>query len=123
MTDRATKVDRVRALLASHDSQSGSNQGWDDAWKEGMTPWDSGEPQDALVSVWELDEVSQQLPKAGHALVSGCGRGYDALFFAQQGFAGVLEARQDDITCKPSPFCASNERLICSHHSLSRYCF
>ncbi|KAK0547824.1 hypothetical protein OC846_004706 [Tilletia horrida] len=94
MTDRAATIDRVRALLASHDSQSGSNQGWDDAWKEGMTPWDSGEPQEALVSVWELEDVAPFLPKAGHALVSGCGRGYDPLFFAQQGF----EAKGIDIS-------------------------
>ncbi|KAF8450796.1 hypothetical protein L210DRAFT_3500099 [Boletus edulis BED1] len=54
--------------------------GWDDAWKIGLTPWDSGDIQPALRDLILFNELD--LPKAGRALVPGCGRGYDAAFIA-----------------------------------------
>ncbi|KAE8265839.1 hypothetical protein A4X09_0g6507 [Tilletia walkeri] len=80
--DRVTPLTRLRALLSS-DVESGANQGWDDAWKEEATPWDSGEPQPALLSI--LEEADHLIPKEGQALVAGCGRGYDTLVFAERG--------------------------------------
>ncbi|CAD6935190.1 unnamed protein product [Tilletia caries] len=75
-------VDRVRAFLAPN-GDSGANQGWNDAWKEELTPWDSGEPQPALLSI--LEEADSLVPKKGQALIAGCGRGYDPLVFAERG--------------------------------------
>ncbi|KAF8559025.1 S-adenosyl-L-methionine-dependent methyltransferase [Imleria badia] len=50
--------------------------GWDDAWKIGLTPWDSGDAQPALRDLILSNELD--LPKVGRALIPGCGRGYDA---------------------------------------------
>jgi len=88
-SDRVAKVDRVRALLSA-DADSGSNRGWDDAWSEKVTPWDSGEPQPALVSFLNEESIAALLiPREGQALVAGCGRGYDTLVFAERGLSAT----------------------------------
>lgn len=50
---------------------------WEDAWKEGRTPWDAGESPPVLVELVE----SSTLP-AGSAVVPGAGSGYDVLTLA-----------------------------------------
>ncbi|KAG9317223.1 hypothetical protein JVU11DRAFT_1416 [Chiua virens] len=54
--------------------------GWDDAWKVGMTPWDTGDVQPPLRDLILSNEID--LPKVGRAFIPGCGRGYDATFIA-----------------------------------------
>ncbi|GJE84636.1 S-adenosyl-L-methionine-dependent methyltransferase [Phanerochaete sordida] len=56
------------------------DQGWDDAWKAGLIPWDAGEVQPALRDLLNSGEL--KLPKAGRALVPGCGKGYDGPLIA-----------------------------------------
>ncbi|KAG8218361.1 S-adenosyl-L-methionine-dependent methyltransferase [Butyriboletus roseoflavus] len=56
--------------------------GWDNAWKVGVTPWDSGDVQPALCNLIMSNELD--LPKNGRALIPGCGKGYDATFIASQ---------------------------------------
>ncbi|KAG8218394.1 hypothetical protein J3R82DRAFT_4018 [Butyriboletus roseoflavus] len=56
--------------------------GWDNAWKIGITPWDSGDIQPALRNLITSSELD--LPKNGRALIPGCGKGYDATFIASQ---------------------------------------
>ncbi|QRW05576.1 thiopurine S-methyltransferase [Ceratobasidium sp. AG-Ba] len=74
---------RVRELLA----QTHGGAGWDAAWKEGATPWDAGAPQMPLRQVFETNIVADlNIPKSGRVLVPGCGRGYDAIYFASQGY-------------------------------------
>ncbi|KAI0080765.1 S-adenosyl-L-methionine-dependent methyltransferase [Panus rudis PR-1116 ss-1] len=54
--------------------------GWDKAWQEGITPWDSGHAQLALQDLLQSQEVL--FPNSGRALVPGCGRGYDAILIS-----------------------------------------
>ncbi|KAI0800245.1 thiol methyltransferase 1 [Fomes fomentarius] len=71
--DRLTAV--VRNLIETH-----QDKGWDEAWKVGTTPWDAGQPQPALTALLESGTIG--FPRAGRALVPGCGRGYDTVSIA-----------------------------------------
>jgi methyl halide transferase len=55
---------------------------WEQRYQEGTTRWDLGQPAPAFKSL-----LAENAPQAGSAIVLGAGRGHDALFFAQQGFA------------------------------------
>jgi len=56
-------------------------QGWEEAWKTNVTPWDKlGTVQPPLREL--LQSKQQDWPRQGRALVPGCGRGYDAIFIA-----------------------------------------
>jgi hypothetical protein len=57
---------------------------WEDAWKQGRTGWDQGCAAGALIALLERNQ--SELPNTGHALVSGCGAGYDAMALAKHGF-------------------------------------
>ncbi|KAG8718121.1 hypothetical protein FRC08_005894 [Ceratobasidium sp. 394] len=83
LSERRTATLRMRALLA----QGQGGTGWDVVWKEGATPWDAGMSQPALRQVFETSIASDLgIPKSGKALVPGCGRGYDAIYLASQGY-------------------------------------
>ncbi|CEL57817.1 putative thiol methyltransferase 2 OS=Arabidopsis thaliana GN=HOL3 PE=1 SV=1 [Rhizoctonia solani AG-1 IB] len=85
--DSRNAVLRVRTLLAQCKSGSQEQEGWDAAWQEGVTPWDAGMPQPPLRQVFETSIWSDLgMPKSGRALVPGCGRGYDAIYLASQGY-------------------------------------
>ncbi|GFP83131.1 probable thiol methyltransferase 2 [Phtheirospermum japonicum] len=56
---------------------SDSTNGWDECWKEGLTPWDLGSPTPVLVHLHNTGS----LPK-GRALVPGCGSGHDVVAIA-----------------------------------------
>ncbi len=58
---------------------------WEQRYQEGTSRWDLGQVAPPFVSL--LD--SSTAPPAGHAAVLGCGRGYDAIFFAERGFEVV----------------------------------
>ncbi|WP_115863683.1 class I SAM-dependent methyltransferase [Halorussus litoreus] len=51
---------------------------WNEAY-EGDPPWDTGEPQSALVGLAEAGEIE------GRVLDAGCGTGTEALYLAEQG--------------------------------------
>ncbi|CAE6408123.1 unnamed protein product [Rhizoctonia solani] len=88
--DSRNAILRVRALLAQCKAKSQEEEGWDAAWQEGATPWDSGMPQPPLQQVFETSIQSDLgIPKSGRALVPGCGRGYDAIYLASQGYSVV----------------------------------
>lgn len=55
---------------------------WEQKWREGVTPWDAGEPALALV-----DWLAAPTVTGGRALVPGCGGGHDAIALAKHGFA------------------------------------
>jgi len=65
---------RLRATVA--------NEGWDAAWKNGITPWDVGRSQPPLRDIIVSGRV--KFPTEGTALVPGCGKGYDAVVIATQ---------------------------------------
>jgi hypothetical protein len=50
---------------------------WQQAWREGRTPWDAGQACPSLVDLVENEELA-----AGRALVPGAGSGYDVLALA-----------------------------------------
>ncbi|POY72450.1 hypothetical protein BMF94_4276 [Rhodotorula taiwanensis] len=85
---------RIRELIAN-DPAGGQSPtgGWDQAWKEKVTPWDAGDVQPAFRELlderWEDVGVSLDSLKDGKALVAGCGRGCDAAFIAQHGIETV----------------------------------
>ncbi|MEZ4247735.1 MAG: methyltransferase domain-containing protein [Polyangiales bacterium] len=58
---------------------------WDDAWREGRTPWDAGQAAPPLVDLL----ASGALDGAKNALVPGCGGGWDVFAFAHAGVRGV----------------------------------
>ncbi|MGE4054319.1 MAG: class I SAM-dependent methyltransferase [Vicinamibacterales bacterium] len=54
---------------------------WNEHYASGQTPWDSGEPDPALVAAVEAGTIP-----AGRALEVGCGTGTNALWLAAHGF-------------------------------------
>lgn len=58
---------------------------WEQIYQEGTTRWDLGQAAPPFVSLLNSPEA----PAPGRAAVLGCGRGYDALLFAQQRFEVV----------------------------------
>ncbi|HTW38040.1 MAG TPA: class I SAM-dependent methyltransferase [Steroidobacteraceae bacterium] len=59
-----------------------SHPDWDEQYKAGETPWDTGEPDEHLVEFLRSRSVAR-----GRALDVGCGTGTNALWLARQGFA------------------------------------
>lgn len=55
---------------------------WEKHYNEGTTRWDLGQAAPPLISLLN----SPQAPSPGKVAVLGCGRGYDALLFAEHGF-------------------------------------
>lgn len=58
---------------------------WEDRYQTGGDRWDLGQPAPPFVDWLNSDYA----PAPGRAIVLGCGRGYDALLFAQHGFEVV----------------------------------
>ncbi|MBC8120341.1 MAG: methyltransferase domain-containing protein [Gemmatimonadaceae bacterium] len=58
---------------------------WETRYRNGQTRWDLGKPAPALVTL--LD--SSQAPEPGKVAVLGCGRGHDAVLFAEHGHTVV----------------------------------
>jgi methyl halide transferase len=78
-------IKQVRGLLGEH----GNQPGWDLAWKQGLTPWETMlgvEVQPSLRWACEQDSnLSTLIPKHnGKVLIPGCGRGQDVVYFATQ---------------------------------------
>lgn len=55
---------------------------WDELYRQGAAGWDLGGPTPAFLELLKGPDA----PSAGKMLVPGCGRGYDAVLFAQHGF-------------------------------------
>lgn len=58
-----------------------SDRDWNEHYAAGDMPWDSGEPEDALVSVVEAGTIPP-----GKTLEVGCGTGTNAVWLAARGF-------------------------------------
>ena len=105
----------LRKLLVEDPTHGASATGaWDAAWRSDVTPWDS-RLKDVQPSLRELVEsefwherVEPGLREIGgrvRALVAGCGRGYDAIYFALQGIDSV------GIDLSPTAVRAANDHL------------
>lgn len=60
-----------------------SSTAWEERYQAGIPRWDLGHPAPAFKTLLE----SADAPPPGPAIVLGAGRGHDAVFFAQHGFA------------------------------------
>jgi len=58
-------------------------QFWSQRYQEARTPWDRGQAAPAFVALLAAADA----PPPGRAIALGCGRGCDALLFAEGGFA------------------------------------
>src|SRR4051794_2117363 len=54
---------------------------WNDSYRDGNLPWDTGRPSSELQRV-----ISQSTIQPGRALELGCGTGTNCVWLAQQGF-------------------------------------
>ncbi|GAA5869169.1 hypothetical protein JCM16303_000380 [Sporobolomyces ruberrimus] len=86
---------KLRELISSDPTGGATATGaWDEAWRANVTPWDS-KLKDVQPSLRELVDENWDNVKGvswdslrengGKALVAGCGRGYDAIYFASKG--------------------------------------
>lgn len=87
MATRADQIGQMRSLM----SEKGNQPGWDQAWKLGVTPWETmhqGEVQAGLQWACEMEpSLAEMLPRndrQAKVLVPGCGRGQDVVYFALQ---------------------------------------
>ena len=55
---------------------------WRSRYRTGRTPWDLGQVSDPVRTL-----VERWFPATGSVFIPGCGRGYEALYLAQQGYA------------------------------------
>ncbi|OLY82568.1 putative thiol methyltransferase 2 [Smittium mucronatum] len=62
------------------------NQFWEEKWDTNTIFWDFGKMQIALKEL--IGGNKFHIPK-GNCIVPGCGHGYDAIYFAQQGYKTV----------------------------------
>lgn len=67
--------------------------GWDELWKQAVTPWDRAGPSEALrdAVTSKTDAIGSPVKnratgQRARALVPGCGRGYDVLSLASLGY-------------------------------------
>lgn len=65
-------VDELRQIVHSH-----SSDGWEKSWRQGVTPWDLGQPTPILLHLLQ----TASLPK-GRVLLPGCGSGHDVIAIA-----------------------------------------
>jgi len=82
-------IGRVRAVLDCNfasvkddPKKAIVSNGWDQLWKEGATPWENSRMSGCI----QLALEKLNVPRVGHVLVPGCGKGEDALFFAKEGY-------------------------------------
>lgn len=59
----------------------GEGRDWDETYRQGQTPWDSGRTCSELFKILEEEIVTP-----GQALDLGCGTGTNAIYLAQMGF-------------------------------------
>ena len=60
-----------------------NSQYWEQRYQEGTTRWDLGKASPPFVSLLNSPQLAL---KRGRVAVLGCGRGYDAMLFADRGF-------------------------------------
>ena len=87
-------VERMRSRFAASEQQQQQHAAlastWDSMWKDGLTPWDLGQPTPALRSEleslrWNRSTTSERSrnKQTFRTLVPGCGAGYDLITLAR----------------------------------------
>ncbi|XP_010101337.2 probable thiol methyltransferase 2 isoform X2 [Morus notabilis] len=72
-----TSVDALQQVIHTTHTHTNGGGGWEQCWKQGLTPWDLGGPTPLLLHLHRTGS----LPK-GRALLPGCGTGYDVVAIA-----------------------------------------
>jgi SAM-dependent methyltransferase len=63
---------------------------WDQRYREGDTPWDTGVPSKELARVLDETRLAEsRAPQRLRAIDLGCGAGTNAIYLAQRGFAAT----------------------------------
>ncbi|WVZ61238.1 hypothetical protein U9M48_011145 [Paspalum notatum var. saurae] len=106
------EVGRMRQLIGSRDY---SAEGWSQCWKQGVTPWDLGQPTPAVVELVNSGTLPSSDGDAATVLVPGCGAcrdTYDVVALSGPGRfvygldiseAAIDKAKQILLCCAPIP--------------------
>ncbi|KZO93223.1 S-adenosyl-L-methionine-dependent methyltransferase [Calocera viscosa TUFC12733] len=103
-------VQRLREII----KEDGEEVGWEKAWQEGVTPWETHDRtsdgvRPLLKEVIESGEFP--VPRTGRAIVPGCGRGFDTVYLGRLGLEAwgidlsqkAVEAAETFLEEQPSP--------------------
>ncbi|XVE62107.1 hypothetical protein DITRI_Ditri06bG0092800 [Diplodiscus trichospermus] len=70
-----------------------ASDGWEESWKQGVTPWDLGRPTPVILHLHHTGSLPM-----GRVLVPGCGTGYDVVAMACPGrYAVGLDISEEAI--------------------------
>jgi SAM-dependent methyltransferase len=83
---------------------------WEERYATGDAPWDTGEPDEALMAL----VASGAVPAAGRVFEVGCGTGTNALWLARQGF--------DVTACDLAPLALERARAKLAAEGLGERC-
>jgi len=75
------------------------NRDWEKVYEVEATPWDAGQPEDALVEFTDKIFV-----KPCKALEIGCGNGNDAIFLAKKGYFLLIVSSDKETPKGPYQF-------------------
>ncbi|KAK8512121.1 hypothetical protein V6N13_097201 [Hibiscus sabdariffa] len=86
--ESSTRVQKLQQLVKTNPSA-----GWEESWKQGVTPWDLGRPTPVVLHLRDTGSLPM-----GRALVPGCGTGYDVVAMACPGrYAVGLDISEEGI--------------------------
>eukprot|EP00158_Paraphelidium_tribonemae_P001611 Partr_v1_DN24610_c0_g1_i1_m59915 putative Thiol methyltransferase len=80
MTSTNTPSERTIKIQATIAAKGHGASGWDSLWKDGITPWNIGQPAPPMLELIEQGVILNG--KNLRTLVPGCGEGYDVLYLA-----------------------------------------
>ncbi|XP_039067977.1 probable thiol methyltransferase 2 [Hibiscus syriacus] len=69
------RVQKLKQLI-----ETDTSAGWEESWKQRVTPWDLGSPTPVILHLRDTESLIM-----GRALVPGCGTGYDVVAMACPG--------------------------------------
>jgi methyl halide transferase len=85
MTKKESLMDTVGKVRAKMAPKTSMSTGWEDLWRDGLTPWDLGQPTPLLIHELEQQMKYHNIPQetcfksngVRYSLVPGCGSAYD----------------------------------------------
>ncbi|OMO97718.1 Inositol polyphosphate-related phosphatase [Corchorus olitorius] len=74
------RVHQLQQLVNETNASDGDGCGWEESWKQGVTPWDLGRATPVVLHLHKTGSLPM-----GRVLVPGCGTGYDVVAMACPG--------------------------------------
>lgn len=97
----ATVLALVRTCSAMAMNHAGASAHWEELWKGGLAKGSRFDVAGVALPLEAEAKRRQLAPRPGlRALVPGCGRAYDALFLAEQGFESVVALDLSPTACE-----------------------